>query len=244
MMTNWLPDMSQGSGPLYVRLAERIEEAIASGTLPTGTKLPPQRDLAFDIGVTIGTVGRAYPVVRERGLVSGEVGRGTFVLGGEADQQIAPASIGIGGSAGTRAMVRPGKLRMDSTSAPAVGQSEAIARLTHDILRKYPDEVVDYTRVWPSAWQEAGSRWLRSGDWMPDPASVVSTNGAHAAGSMSGLKCFSIPRGFRPQSRASVRRILAGAGRRICFIRSSVPRFGGSRRRSGRSSNRVSGRSR
>ena len=97
MMTNWLPDMSQGSGPLYVRLAERIEEAIASGTLPTGTKLPPQRDLAFDIGVTIGTVGRAYTLVRERGLVSGEVGRGTFVLGGEADQQIAPASIGIGG---------------------------------------------------------------------------------------------------------------------------------------------------
>ncbi len=82
MMTNWLPDMSQGSGPLYVRLAERIEEAIASGTLPTGTKLPPQRDLAFDIGVTIGTVGRAYALVRERGLVSGEVGRGTFVLGG------------------------------------------------------------------------------------------------------------------------------------------------------------------
>ena len=94
MMTNWLPDMSEGSGPLYVRLAERIEEAIASGTLPTGTKLPPQRDLAFDIGVTIGTVGRAYTLVRERGLVSGEVGRGTFVLGGEADQQIAPASIG------------------------------------------------------------------------------------------------------------------------------------------------------
>ena len=89
MMTNWLPNMSQGSGPLYVRLAERIEEAIASGTLPAGTKLPPQRDLAFDIGVTIGTVGRAYSLVRERGLVSGEVGRGTFVLGDEPDRQIA-----------------------------------------------------------------------------------------------------------------------------------------------------------
>ena len=180
MMTNWLPDMSQGSGPLYVRLAERIEEAITNGTLPTGTKLPPQRDLAFDIGVTIGTVGRAYTLVRERGLVSGEVGRGTFVLGGEADQQIAPASIG-GISAGTRAMVQPGKLRMDSTSAPSVGQSETIARLTHAILRDHPDEVVDYTRVWPSSWREAGSRWLRSGSWAPDPDSVVAANGAHAA---------------------------------------------------------------
>src|SRR4051812_19311085 len=89
MMTSWLPDLSQGSGPIYVRLAERIEESIADGSLPAGAKLPPQRDLAYDIGVTIGTVGRAYALVRERGLVSGEVGRGTFVLGREPEHHIA-----------------------------------------------------------------------------------------------------------------------------------------------------------
>src|SRR3954451_11266789 len=125
MMTNWLPDMSQGSGPLYVRLAERIEEAIAQGTLPTGTKLPPQRDLAYDIGVTIGTVGRAYALVRERGLVSGEVGRGTFVLGRDGHQDIVRANV-PGLLTGTRTAAAPGKLRMDSTSAPSVGQSEVI----------------------------------------------------------------------------------------------------------------------
>ena len=176
MMTNWLPNMSQGSGPLYVRLAERIEEAIANGTLPAGTKLPPQRDLAFDIGVTIGTVGRAYALVRERGLVSGEVGRGTFVLGGEPDRQIAPAAT-VEISRRHARLPQPDKLRMDSTSAPAVGQSEAIEKLTHGILRDYPDEVVDYTRVWPGSWQEAGSRWLKSGNWTPEPHSVVSTIG-------------------------------------------------------------------
>src|SRR3954465_6226523 len=136
MMTNWLPNMSHGSGPLYVRLAERIEEAIADGTLPAGAKLPPQRDLAFDIGVTIGTVGRAYTLVRERGLVSGEVGRGTFVLGGEADQRIVPAGTREI-SAGVRALAQPGKLRMDSTSAPSVGQSEAIEKLTRGIMRDH-----------------------------------------------------------------------------------------------------------
>ena len=78
-MTNWLPDLEQGKGPLYLRLAERIESDIAEGILAPGTKLPPQRNLAFDIGVTIGTVGRAYNLIRERGLVSGEVGRGTYV---------------------------------------------------------------------------------------------------------------------------------------------------------------------
>ncbi len=84
-MTNWLPDVSTGSGPLYLRLADRIETDITKGFLPPGAKLPPQRDLAYDIGVTIGTIGRAYALVRERGLVSGEVGRGTFVLGRDAE---------------------------------------------------------------------------------------------------------------------------------------------------------------
>ena len=51
--------------------------------------------------------------------------------------------------------------------------------------------------------------------------------------SRSGLKCFSIRGGFKPRSRASVHRIIAAAGRRICFIRNSTLRFGGSRRRSG-----------
>src|SRR5215467_7180569 len=109
MMTSWLPDLTQGSGPLYQRLAERIEESIADGSLPAGAKLPPQRDLAYDIGVTIGTVGRAYALVRERGLVSGEVGRGTFVLGHEPERDI-QAPLVTGPGFGTRGAALPGKL--------------------------------------------------------------------------------------------------------------------------------------
>jgi DNA-binding transcriptional MocR family regulator len=70
---------------------------------------------------------------------------------------------------------------MDSTSAPAVGQSEVIERLTSQIVRTHPDQVTDYTRVWPASWQQAGSRWLTQGDWTPAPETVVSTMGAHAA---------------------------------------------------------------
>ena len=80
-MTNWHPEIPEGQGPLYIRLADRIAEDIATGALGAGSKLPPQRDLAYDLGVTVGTIGRAYALIRQRGLVSGEVGRGTFVLG-------------------------------------------------------------------------------------------------------------------------------------------------------------------
>ena len=105
-MTNWLPNVDQGSGPLYVRLADSIERSIGDGVLAPGAKLPPQRDLAYDMGVTIGTVGRAYALVRERGLVSGEVGRGTYVRGSasaaKAVSSPLPDSFG-----GTRSAVEP-----------------------------------------------------------------------------------------------------------------------------------------
>lgn len=179
-MTNWLPNLSTGSGPLYMRLADRIETDITEGVLPAGTKLPPQRDLAYDIGVTIGTIGRAYALVRERGLVSGEVGRGTFVLGRDAEpvisreqpaQQISGASVAA----------LPGKLIMDSTSAPDVGQAEIIARISADIVREHPDKIIDYTRSWPADWRQAGARWLATDGWRPDPQTVVPTVGVHAA---------------------------------------------------------------
>ncbi|MEP1933085.1 MAG: PLP-dependent aminotransferase family protein [Roseibium sp.] len=80
-MTNWYPTIPDGPGPIYIRLADRIADDITTGALEAGAKLPPQRDIAYDLGVTVGTIGRAYTVIRQRGLVSGEVGRGTFVLG-------------------------------------------------------------------------------------------------------------------------------------------------------------------
>lgn len=80
-MTNWMPNIADRPGPKYLAIADSISEAISAGTLSQGTKLPPQRNLAYDLGVTLGTVTRAYREVERRGLTGGEVGRGTFVLG-------------------------------------------------------------------------------------------------------------------------------------------------------------------
>ncbi|WP_157015410.1 aminotransferase-like domain-containing protein [Mesorhizobium xinjiangense] len=177
-MTNWLPSLPHGSGPLYLRLADQIESDIVSGILPVGSKLPPQRNLAFDIGVTIGTVGRAYKLVRERGFVSGEVGRGTYVLGQEeaATAPALPAPL-----TGTRSPPVPGKLRMDSTAAPDVGQSAVIENLTSSIAARSREECLDYVRTPSPGWLEAGCRWLDCGGWTPDPSAIVPTLGAHAA---------------------------------------------------------------
>ena len=78
MDTIWRPDLGQG-GPKYLALAQELRSAIRSGTLAEGAKLPPVRDLAWDIKVTPGTVARAYQIVTHEGLLQATVGRGTFV---------------------------------------------------------------------------------------------------------------------------------------------------------------------
>ena len=78
-MTMWLPNLASRPGPRYVALAEALAQDVASGMLAEGTRLPPQRDLAWRLGVTVGTVSRAFALAAERGLISGEVGRGTYV---------------------------------------------------------------------------------------------------------------------------------------------------------------------
>ncbi len=78
-MTTWQPDLASQSGPRYVAIADALSADIAAGSLMAGERLPTHRDLAWRLGVTVGTVSRAYAEAGRRGLVSGEVGRGTYV---------------------------------------------------------------------------------------------------------------------------------------------------------------------
>ena len=75
----WRPDIEHSSAPKYRAIADAIAEAVGAGELKPGSQLPPQRQLAWKLGVTIGTVGRAYDLAQQRGFLAGEVGRGTFV---------------------------------------------------------------------------------------------------------------------------------------------------------------------
>lgn len=78
-MTIWTPNLDQHSGPRYLAIAEAIAGDIRAGRLRGGARLPTHRDLAYRVGVTVGTVTRAYAEAERRGLIAGEVGRGTYV---------------------------------------------------------------------------------------------------------------------------------------------------------------------
>lgn len=80
-MTMWLPDLGTRRGPVYRAIADAIDEDVQRGTLRAGARLPPHRDLADHLGVTVTTVTRAYQEATRRGLIAGHVGRGTFIRG-------------------------------------------------------------------------------------------------------------------------------------------------------------------
>ena len=78
-MTIWLPQLEKRLGPRYLAIADALQEDVARGNLQPGARLPTHRELAYRLGVTVGSISRAYLEAERRGLVSGEVGRGTFV---------------------------------------------------------------------------------------------------------------------------------------------------------------------
>lgn len=69
----------QGRLPLYVRLSERLIREIASGQLPDGSRLPPERDMARDLGASVGTLRKALADLASKGLLDRIQGSGNYV---------------------------------------------------------------------------------------------------------------------------------------------------------------------
>ncbi|MBV1909378.1 MAG: PLP-dependent aminotransferase family protein [Kangiellaceae bacterium] len=76
----WTPNLKQSDDPLYLQIADAMANAIINGELKEGDRLPPQRQLAWHIGVNPSTISKAFQEATKRHLISGEVGRGTYVL--------------------------------------------------------------------------------------------------------------------------------------------------------------------
>ncbi|WP_245863779.1 PLP-dependent aminotransferase family protein [Caulobacter mirabilis] len=84
----WLKRVSRDEGPIYLAVVAALEAAIRDGELTPGDRLPPQRTVAAVLGVDFTTVTRAYGAARSRGLVEGTVGRGTFIRGRSAEDEV------------------------------------------------------------------------------------------------------------------------------------------------------------
>ncbi|HKW64381.1 MAG TPA: FadR/GntR family transcriptional regulator [Candidatus Acidoferrum sp.] len=68
------------SSRLYEQIVRQVEESIQKGALKTGDKLPPERELAQQFGVSRTAVREAVKALREKGFVEAYPGRGTFIM--------------------------------------------------------------------------------------------------------------------------------------------------------------------
>ena len=75
----WKPNKALLKFPIYISLAELLEQDILSGRLPPKTKLPPQRELADFLDVNLSTITRAFKLCETKGLIYAAVGSGTYV---------------------------------------------------------------------------------------------------------------------------------------------------------------------
>ena len=71
-MTMWTPDLRTRRGPRYLAIADALADDVAAGRLRPGGRLPTHRDLAERLGVTVGTVSRAYAEAAHRGIAGPE----------------------------------------------------------------------------------------------------------------------------------------------------------------------------
>lgn len=74
-----------GHGPHYSQLTRAMKSAISSGRLVAGSRLPPTRVLAEELGVSRITALTAYEQLRAEGYIVGRVGSGSFVSDSHAN---------------------------------------------------------------------------------------------------------------------------------------------------------------
>ncbi|PWR22023.1 PLP-dependent aminotransferase family protein [Zavarzinia compransoris] len=78
-LVGWIPHIGKSARPHYIAIADAIETDMRAGRLAPNDRLPPQRQLAEQLGLNFTTVARAYVEAQRRGLIESRVGAGSFV---------------------------------------------------------------------------------------------------------------------------------------------------------------------
>lgn len=71
--------------PIYRQMLEQVESAIREGTLRSGDQLPSMNELAAELGISKETVKKTYGLLRDRGLVVPQQGKGFYVADVDSD---------------------------------------------------------------------------------------------------------------------------------------------------------------
>jgi DNA-binding transcriptional MocR family regulator len=163
----WLRRIDALDGPAYRRIAQALENAVAEGELTPGDQIMAQREVARLVGIDFTTVTRAYALARERGLIEGTTGRGTFIRRRTIEDEAGLVD-----------------LSMNLPPPPAGLNLAVLLRETTGAIlaRTDPATLMAYHPGAGSlAQRTAGAAWLAPTLGEVDPARVVVASGAQTA---------------------------------------------------------------
>ncbi|MBO5960160.1 MAG: PLP-dependent aminotransferase family protein [Lentisphaeria bacterium] len=173
---SWSPEKERLTRPFYLSLANCLEEDIRSGKLAPGTRLPPQRELADYLGINFTTITRAYDLCKERSLIYGVTGRGSFVASLPGTPKNREQTIELGIVNG-----------FDTVSRTVIEAAE-------NVLRKgYLDQLFNYAEPAGHLHQRAaGVRWMERLGVKTDIAHTAVFSGAQNVISAALLSLFKL----------------------------------------------------
>jgi DNA-binding transcriptional MocR family regulator len=149
----------------YLKLADAIAAEISDGRLKSGDRLPPQREFAYERKIAVSTASRVYAELLRRGLVVGEVGRGTFISG-EAGRGAAAAS-----------EPRGARIDLEFNYPILPNQTALIAKSLSGLDKPAALEAAlrPATSVGTPAIRNVAAKYLAQGAWSPGPETLVFT---------------------------------------------------------------------
>ncbi len=71
----------KGNKPIYEQIMEQMKFHVLKGHLKPGDIIPSVRKLALDLGITPGTVAKAYQELEHQHIIETIRGKGTFIAG-------------------------------------------------------------------------------------------------------------------------------------------------------------------
>jgi len=169
-MSDWIPSLGQKRGPIYLSIVKKLEADITSGIVTPGTRLLPLREMADRLKVSVGTISKAYTRAESNGLISVEVGRGTFV--NERNQTISNLRQTSPISKNLALNVPPatGEKKLISETLKAIADDQSmgdlLSYLPHQGSRKHRDSIC---------------QWLSSQNMASDVGHIMITPGAQHA---------------------------------------------------------------
>lgn len=171
----WNPKIIDTDKVLYIAIADAIERDIALGILKANEKMPAQRSLAKIIGVNLTTISRAYKEAQRRGLISGSVGSGTFVLQEDKVNNILPDMLKNRDEIIEFGLV--GGIKLDGYDLSGLLKELAEAPVLDALLDYAPSQGLLRHR-------QVAAKWLHQYDMAVDPSRIVIT-----AGTMHAINC-------------------------------------------------------